>query len=57
MNEQAKLALTALGAMAEMCGELKRQLIKNGFTEKQALDLVGKWLVTTATPNKTKEDN
>ena len=57
MNEQAKQAILALGALAEMCAELKRQLIKNGFTEKQALDLVGKWLVATATPTKNKEDN
>lgn len=57
MNEQAKQAILALGALAEMCAELKRQLIRNGFTEKQALDLVGKWLVATATPNQHKEDN
>lgn len=56
MNEQAKQALLALGALAEMCAELKRQLIRNGFTEKQALDLVAKWLVATATPNQNKED-
>lgn len=56
MNEQAKQAILALGALAEMCAELKRQLIRNGFTEKQALDLVGKWLVATSTPNQHKED-
>lgn len=57
MNEQAKQAILAIGALAEMCAELYRQLIKNGFTEKQALDLVGKWLVVTITPNQNKEDN
>lgn len=57
MNENARQALLALGALAEMCAELKRQFIKNGFTEKQALDLVGKWLVATSTPNQNKEDN
>lgn len=57
MNENAKLAILALGALAEMCAELKCQLIRNGFTEKQALDLVGKWLVATSTPNQNKEDN
>ena len=57
MNEGARQALLALGALAEMCAELKRQLIRNGFTEKQALDLVGKWLIATSTPTKNKEDN
>lgn len=57
MNENARQALLALGALAEMCAELKRQFVKNGFTEKQALDLVGKWLVATSTPNQNKEDN
>ena len=57
MNDKAKQAILALGAFAEMCAELKRQLMKNGFTEKQALDLVGKWLVATVTPNQNKEDN
>lgn len=57
MNEQARQAILALGALAEMCAEFKRRLISNGFTEKQALDLVGKWLVATSTPNHNKEDN
>lgn len=56
MNEQAKQAVLAIGALAELCAELKRQLIQNGFTEKQAFDLVGKWLVATSTPNNNKED-
>jgi hypothetical protein len=57
MNEQVKRAILALGALAEMCAELKRQLIKNGFTEKQAVDLVGKWLVATTTLTNNEEDN
>ena len=57
MNEEARQAILAIGALAEMCGELKRRLIKNGFTEKQALDLVGKYLTATTTPVKIKEDN
>ena len=51
MNEQAKQAVLAMGALAELCAEFKKQLIRNGFTEKQALDLVGKWLVATSTSN------
>ena len=57
MNEQAKLAITAMGALAELCGELKRQLIKNGFTQKEALELVGQYITATVTPRQNKEDN
>ena len=57
MNEQAKLAITAMGALAELCGELKRQLIKNGFTQKEALELVGRYVTATVTPRQNKEDN
>lgn len=57
MNEQAKQAVLAIGAIAELSAELYRQFIRNGFTEKQALDLVGKWLVATISPNQNKEDN
>ena len=57
MKEEAKLAVAAMGALAELCGELKRRLICNGFTEREALDLVGKYLTATVTPNKTKEEN
>ena len=57
MNDQAKQAVLAIGALAEMTGEMYRQLTRNGFTEKQALDLTGRWLVATVTPNQHKEDN
>lgn len=57
MNEQAKQLVLAMGALAELCAELYRQLIKNGFNEKQALDLVGKYLIATITPKQNKEDN
>lgn len=56
MNEKAKEAVLAIGALAEMSAELKRQLIRNGFTEKQAFELVGKWLVATSTPNQHRGD-
>lgn len=56
MNEETKSVVTAIGALAEMCGLLKKQLIKNGFTEKQAMFLIGKYLSATVTPNKNKED-
>lgn len=56
MNEETKSVVTAIGALAEMCGLLKKQLIKNGFTEKQAMSLIGKYLSATVTPNRNKED-
>lgn len=56
MNEETKQLLLAIGALAEVCAELKRRLIENGFTEKQALDLVGKYLTATLTSTKHKED-
>lgn len=57
MNENAKAAILAMGALAELSGELKRQLIKNGFTQREALELVGRYITATVTPNKNKEDN
>ena len=57
MNEDAKLAIIAMGALGELCGELKRKLIKNGFTQREALELVGRYITATVTPNKNKEDN
>lgn len=56
MNEAARQAVLAMGALAELCAELKRQLMKNGFTEKQSLELVGKYLTATVTPKIDKED-
>jgi hypothetical protein len=57
MKEEARLAIVAMGALAELCGELKRQLIKNGFTQKEALELVARYITATVTPNQNKEDN
>ena len=57
MNEEARQAIIAMGALAELCGELKRQLIKNGFTQREALELVGRYITATITPRTDKEDN
>lgn len=57
MIDETKLAILAMGAIAEMCGELKRQLIKNGFTQREALELVGRYITATVTPRTNKEDN
>lgn len=56
MREETKQLVLAIGALAEVCAELYRRLIKNGFTEKQALDLVGKYLTATLTSTTHKED-
>lgn len=48
--------LLALGVTAELCGELKRQLLKNGFTRTEAIQLVTAFLTVTLSPNKNKED-
>lgn len=56
MDNSAKNAILAIGALAELCGELKRRLLENGFSESEALFLVEKFLIAT-TRNEQKEDN
>lgn len=46
MSQEGQDFVTALGALAEMCGFFSKQLQKNGFTRREALDLV-KHLITT----------
>lgn len=57
MNNECNDFLTAIGALAETCGHLKHQLLKNRFSEKEAMYLVGKYLMATVAPTKFKEDN
>ena len=57
MNNEYDEMLTALGALAETCGYLKHQLLKNRFSEKETLYLVGKYLMATVSPTNFKEDN
>ena len=54
-NEDVSGIVLALGATAEMCGELKRQLLKNGFTEAEALYLVEAFMTAVLSP-RNKED-
>ena len=56
MRDDVKELITGLGAIAEVCGELKRQFIKNGFTEEQAMELVSRYLTVIVTPRPNKED-
>ena len=57
MNDNVKELITGLGAIAEVCGELYRQFVRNGFTEVQAMQLVERYLTVIVTPKQNKEDN
>lgn len=57
MDREVTEMLTALGALAETCGFLKTRLMLNGFTKKEAMELVGQYLTATVTPRNNKEDN
>lgn len=52
MNEadKVKQMLTAIGATAECVRQMFVQLKKQGFTEKQAMELTQTWLYTTFRP-------
>ena len=56
MNEQVRDALVALGAMAEMCHEFTRQLVLQGYSRKEAMELTKTYLTAITTPQH-KEDN
>lgn len=57
MNDNVKDIVTAIGAVCEMAGEMKRQLVRNGFTTEEVIPLVGSFLNALLIPNKNKEDN
>lgn len=57
MKNDVNELLTAVGALAETCGYFKSQLLNNGFSEKEALVLVSRYLAETINPTKYKEDN
>lgn len=50
MNNQANEAILAIGATAELCGEFYRQLMKQGFSKAEALQLTSDYLRATITP-------
>lgn len=50
MNNQAKDAIVVIGALAELCGEFYRQLMRQGFSQAEALQLTSDYLRTTITP-------
>ena len=56
MNKEIQELLTAVGALGEMSGLLRDELIKNGFTRREAVSLVGNFISTTFNPSKNKEE-
>jgi hypothetical protein len=57
MNEEARDFITAMGAMAEGCGLFLKELLKQGFSRKEALTLVTAFVTATIQPKQIKEDN
>lgn len=61
MNEEARQKLeaitTALGAMCEMVGFLREQLMNNGFTRDEAVNMCCEVLVEMVLPNANREED
>ena len=56
MKEELKLLLNGMGALGEMCGLMRDELMKNGFTRREAVSLVGNFIQVTFQPNTNKEE-
>ena len=50
MSKQANDVVNAIGAMAEMCDVLYKQLIVRGFKHKDAMELVKEYINATVAP-------
>lgn len=46
----------AVGALAEMCGLMRVELMKNGFTRQEAVAMTTEYLKTVTAPDKKKEE-
>ena len=57
MNNGAKEILIALGATSEVLGIFRDQLITNGFTREEAIDLCKTCLSTILTKNTEEKSN
>lgn len=60
MDKKQELSdvLNAIGALAEMAGLLCRELLKNGFTRNEAVDIVTRYVIDQTHPRpKTKGDD
>lgn len=51
MSNKAQELINALGAMAETSGILLTQLVKNGFTRDEAVDMCKTYLAAAITRN------
>ena len=49
-KQQVSDILTAFGALGEMAGILCNELLKNGFTRKEAVDIVAMYVVDQTHP-------
>lgn len=47
--------ITAIGALAEICGLFHKNLLKQGFRRREALELTKAYLSITITPEKKEE--
>lgn len=56
MNDGLKEFINAVGALAEMMRLFRDELMKNGFTRKEAIQLVQAFMVEQIS-QKPKEDN
>lgn len=48
--------LNAVGALAEMCALMRDELMKNGFTRKEAISMATEYLKNITKPNTSKEE-
>lgn len=55
MDQKLKELITAVGALAEMMRLFRDELMKNGFTRKEAIQLTQAFMAEQIT--KPKEDN
>lgn len=56
MDDKTQELILAIGALAETSGLLHKELIKNGFSRKEALEIVKSYVAETTHPRNTKED-
>ena len=52
MHDNVKDIVTAIGAVCEMAGVMRRHLLRNGFNKKEATLIVGAFICNILTPNK-----
>ena len=57
MSNPVSDALAAIGAMCEISGVMREELIKNGFTRREAVALVGDYITATFSPKGNKEED